>query len=137
MTGSALPTLVVVEDNASDVYLLEYTLKELKLDCNLVVYRDVPEALHSLEHHEVQPAGVILDLNLPSGDGFQLLAFIRESETIQGVPIAVVTSSESPMDKERSEAMGATYYLHKPTDLDEFLTVIGRVIRSILSRSGS
>jgi len=73
MTGSATPTLVVVEDNASDVYLLKYTLKELQLDCNLVVYRDVPEALHSLDQ-QTPPVGVILDLNLPSGDGFQLLS---------------------------------------------------------------
>lgn len=134
MTGSATPTLVVVEDNASDVYLLEYTLKELRLDCNLVVYRDVPEALHSLEQ-QTPPMGVILDLNLPSGDGFQLLSFIRESEPIKDVPIAVVTSSESPIDKERCQAMGATYYLHKPTDLDEFVTIIGHVMRSILHGS--
>ena len=137
MTGSTSPTLVVVEDNASDIYLLEYTLKELRLDCQLVVYRDVPEALHSLERQENAPVGVVLDLNLPSGDGFQLLSFIRESEPIKDVPIAVVTSSESPMDKERCQSMGATYYLHKPTDLDEFVALIGQVIESILHRSNA
>lgn len=132
MTSPAGPTLVVVEDNVSDVYLLKYTLKELCLNCDLVVYRDVPEALHALELQPTRPAGVILDLNLPSGDGFQLLSFIRGSPSLKDVPIAVVTSSESPIDKERCQAMGATYYLHKPTDLDEFVSIIGRVIQAIL-----
>ncbi len=132
MTSPAGPSLVVVEDNVSDVYLLKYTLKELCLNCDLVVYRDVPEALHALELQQTRPAGVILDLNLPSGDGFQLLSFIRGSPSLKDVPIAVVTSSESPIDKERCQAMGATYYLHKPTDLDEFVSIIGRVIQAIL-----
>jgi DNA-binding response OmpR family regulator len=71
---------------------------------------------------------VILDLNLPKSDGGDVLRSIRENSRLAGVPVVVLTSSDSPRDRAAAERLGANSYITKPTDLDEFLALGSRLL---------
>jgi DNA-binding response OmpR family regulator len=73
---------------------------------------------------------LILDLNLPKKDGFEVLRWLRSSGRYKGVPVIVVTSSNAPADRAEAERLGAAYF-RKPSAYDEFLKV-GPILRRLL-----
>jgi DNA-binding response OmpR family regulator len=80
------------------------------------------------------PHVILLDLNLPKVDGFEILRRIRASETCKEVAVLVVTSSDAAADREMAAKLGARYF-RKPTNLEEFLK-IGSVLRGFLEEKG-
>ena len=76
-----------------------------------------------------QPSIVLLDLNLPKIDGKELLARIRRNRHFDHTPVAILTSSDSPVDRSETARLGANYYIKKPPTLDEFLAVGGIIKR--------
>ena len=77
------------------------------------------------------PDLVVLDLNLPKDGGIQVLRAIRERETFSNVPVAVVSSSASPQDRDETGKLGVDRYIRKPSDLEEFLK-IGQIFKELL-----
>lgn len=128
--------IVLVEDNPSDVFLLRRALEEHDVDYTLEVIRDGEQALKYLARLEsgvdTRPDLLVLDLNLPRHDGIEVLTSCRETPGLDSVPIIVLTSSDSPKERERAEELGVSDYVRKPLLLDEFMAVGGR-IRSLLA----
>ena len=81
------------------------------------------------------PQVLLLDLNLPKVDGFEVLRRLRASEKFKTVPVLIVSSSDSPGDKSRAAEYGAGYF-RKPPNYEEFLK-LGGVLKQILKDSGA
>ncbi|MBL8293989.1 MAG: response regulator [Bryobacterales bacterium] len=129
--------ICVAEDNPADVYLLRYALTAAGLVFDLKILEDGAEALRFVQDESaVTPDLFILDMNLPKRSGTEVLAAIRRQPALTSVPVAVLTSSASPLDKTRSEELGASHYLQKPLDLDDFLR-IGHDIKALLQQASS
>lgn len=133
--------VVIIEDNPGDVYLIREALREAGLRCDYQVYSDGAEALEALlpkdgGESEVAPDVILLDLNLPKISGEQVLDTMRRIERCAAIPVVVLTSSDSPRDRERATALGATLYVRKPSNLDEFLR-IGSIVREICLKLGN
>lgn len=79
------------------------------------------------------PDLILLDLNTPRVDGFEVLARIRSNARLAKVPVAVITSSASPADKHRAVLIGATAYIQKPTHLEAFMEGIGSAVKQLLA----
>lgn len=127
--------ICVAEDNPADVYLLRHALTAAGLQFDLKVLEDGAEALRFLQNENAVPPHLfLLDMNLPKRSGTEILAAIRRHPTLASVTVAVLTSSASPLDKTRSEELGASYYFQKPLDLDDFLR-IGHDIKRLLQAS--
>ncbi len=128
--------IVLVEDNPSDVYLLRQALEEHNVQYALEVIRDGEQALKylgRLDAEELTPPDLlILDLNLPRHDGIEVLASCRGTRSLEVVPILVLTSSDSPKERDRAEQLGVSDYVRKPIMLEEFMAVGGR-IKALLS----
>ncbi|PWU05238.1 MAG: hypothetical protein C5B51_15115 [Terriglobia bacterium] len=81
LRGAAEPKtirILLVEDNAGDVYLLEKTLKHRQLSYELIRYADGEQAILGLRKDDCRiPDLIILDLNLPRRGGFEVLQTIR------------------------------------------------------------
>lgn len=129
--------ILLVEDDASDEKLTLRALRNAKLGCDIVVARDGPEALEYLfgtgkfrdRDKRDLPALVLLDLNLPKLDGFEVLNRIRADESTRLVPVVVLTGSKEAEDISRSYALGANAYVRKPMDFGQFTeaaTTLGR-----------
>jgi CheY-like chemotaxis protein len=129
--NSAPKRIVLVEDNPSDVFLLRRALEEYGVAYTLELVRDGEQALKYLDRlaagQEPMPDLVVLDLNLPRHDGLEVLASCRRSSTLASLPILILTSSDSPMERERAEELGVSDYVRKPIMLDEFMAVGGRI----------
>jgi CheY-like chemotaxis protein len=121
--------ILLVEDNPADVRLTQEALKETKVLNAMHVVSDGEEALAFLfrqgRYAEApRPDLVILDLNLPKKDGWQVLAEIRADETLKSIPVVVLTVSPTEEDILRNHNLNANCYITKPIDLDQFIKVV-------------
>jgi two-component system, chemotaxis family, response regulator Rcp1 len=135
--GIARPIRVLIaEDNPGDVFLLQQALDGLSPHPEVSVVNDGGKALewiHCIERDlsALTPDVILLDLNLPKYDGAEVLERIRASHRLRHARVVIVTSSNSPRDRERAAELGATAYFRKPSDWDEFMK-LGQVVRDVL-----
>lgn len=134
-----MPEVLLADDNPSDVYLIREALREHSVDCALRVVSDGREALGIVasDAGAADTSGIgliILDLNLPRHDGIEVLRTLRESGRMKGVPVVILTSSDSPRDRVQADELGATRYLRKPSSLEEFLN-LGAIFKDLLNQN--
>lgn len=125
--------ILLAEDNPADVYLIEEALREHNLPFQITVAEDGEAALRMIVAGEIEPDLILLDLNMPKRSGAEVLSRLRSDDKSGRVPVIVLTSSDSPTDREEVLRLGATQYIRKPTGLDEFLQ-IGATIKTLLGR---
>jgi len=135
-------TVLLAEDNPGDVFLVRRALeKHGLLDVELVVVEDGQAALRYIERVDADdsvacPNLALLDLNLPRATGSRILTRIRQSRRCSGIPIIIVTSSDSPLDRDAASQLGASAYFQKPGDLAGFMR-LGQVVRDALNGQAS
>jgi len=124
-TDGRVLTVLLVEDNASDVALTQEALTELDVLTRLTVAADGAAALALLDG-KCQPDLVLLDLNLPAGDGLEVLDAIRRSPQarIRSLPVIVLTTSRASTDIQRAYDRGASAFVTKPLSIDEFFDAV-------------
>lgn len=133
-------SVLLVEDNLPDVYIMRQAIQDEGIAAEFAVAKDGEEALERITkwsdgRSTDRPDVVIMDINLPKYDGFEVLRHIRASQILKDTPVLVVTSSDSSTDRVRASELNATYF-KKPSTYDEFLQ-IGKVIAKILQRHTS
>ncbi|MEJ0060416.1 MAG: response regulator [Terricaulis sp.] len=79
---------------------------------------------------------VLLDINMPRMDGFQLLGFMRADDRLKGVPVVMCTTSGYDKDMERAKTLGAAGYVTKPATLNNLRPVLQNVPTVKLRENG-
>ncbi|HEU5315480.1 MAG TPA: response regulator [Chloroflexota bacterium] len=126
---SALPTILLVEDNPDDEELTRVALEESKIANTLVVARDGVEALdylfgtgsHAGRDTRHMPQVILLDLKLPRLNGMEVLRRLRADERTRYLPVVVLTSSDEEQDLFESYGLGANSFVRKPVDFAQFV----------------
>jgi CheY-like chemotaxis protein len=124
--------ILLVEDNAGDVGLIEEVFEEAKIKSSLHVAGDGEEAMLYL-HGEGKFSGfprpdiVILDLNLPKKDGREVIKEMKEDKNLHNIPVIVLTTSNAENDVLRVYNLHANAYVTKPIDFDQFMKVVGSI----------
>jgi CheY-like chemotaxis protein len=136
-----MPEILLAEDNPADVYLIREALREHGVDCELRVAGDGQQVLRILSGadpgpHVEPPALIILDLNLPRHDGIEILQRLRETPELRHVPVVVLTSSDSPRDRQAANRLGVTRFLRKPSNLEQFLS-LGAIFKELLAQTAA
>lgn len=131
------PVIVAIEDNPPDVFLIEQALSEHGLQVDIENVRDGEQAvafIKALDKDESVPCPVLflVDLNIPTKSGEEVLTEIRNSKRCAATPVVIITSSNSLRDRKTAELLGANHYFCKPTNLDEFLQ-LGEIVKKLLS----
>ncbi len=125
--------VLVVEDNPADVYLIRSALEEHSIEADVDVVSDGERARTLAQEFQQGstpwPDLVLLDINLPKIDGLELLRRLASAPC----PIVVMSSSQSPSDRQQAIDHGAACYFWKPTDLDGFLQ-LGSIVGDLLKR---
>jgi CheY-like chemotaxis protein len=129
------PTVLVVEDNPADVYLISEAIRQNEVEVKVQVVSDGESAIQYIQKQTDLPAVIVLDLNLPKRSGIHILEAIRSRPQYRDVPVIVFTSSLSEHDHSRLGPLGVKACLLKSLDLDEF-NRIGSVIKQALFDSG-
>jgi len=125
-----------VEDAEPDVFLVREALERDGLEFELEVLDDGEKAVDFIDRIDQDPGIrrpnlLLLDLNLPKKSGGQVLERVRQSPVCAHVPVVILTSSDSPMDKARAAQYKATEYFKKPSKWDEFMR-LGPLVRDLL-----
>ena len=115
-------TILLVEDDPSDVFLMERALKKAKIANPLQVASDGQEAINYLSgvdkfSDRTQfpiPGIVFLDLKLPYKNGFEILAWIRSDSRLDSTLVMILTSSSEERDIAECRRLGARTFLVKP-----------------------
>jgi DNA-binding response OmpR family regulator len=120
--------LALVEDDADIAQLVKRHL-ERGGDFLVTIHSTAREFLAASEHHV--PDLVILDLNLPDGDGLTLCRELRSWEATRSVPILMLTARASESDRVIGLELGADDYVTKPFSLRELAARVRALVRRV------
>ncbi|HEX2865646.1 MAG TPA: response regulator [Ignavibacteriales bacterium] len=113
--------VLLIEDNPGDILLIQTVFEQIDdFKVNFTSITNGMEASLYLIHTEETPDLIILDLNLPQKNGFELLKEIKSNRKYSEVPVVVFTSSNNSADKKTVMDLGADAYISKSIDLDEY-----------------
>jgi DNA-binding response OmpR family regulator len=121
--------ILLIEDNPGDVELVHEALQSGKVVNRISVATDGEEALDFLNQapgfeNAPRPDLILLDLNIPKKNGFEVLSEIKDHPSVSSVPVVILTSSEAERDVVKSYNLHANCFISKPVDVDEFLAVV-------------
>ena len=121
--------ILLVEDNEDDILLEQEAIAEANLVNLMYVVRDGEEAMAYLrregKYQNAQlPGLILLDINMPKKNGFEVLNEIKADPALMHIPIVMLTTSDSESDIVKSYAKGACSFITKPMDFDKFREVI-------------
>lgn len=131
--------ILLVEDNAADVYLFRKALQNAGLNFELTVIENGGAALAFVRgegQYEGRPVPdlAVLDLSLPKNDGMEVVEAIRKEKCFTNMLLVVTSSSPSPPARLKLERLRVARYIVKPPDLEEFLK-IGGTLKEIVFQS--
>lgn len=127
--------VLVADDDVNDAFFLSHAFE--KADLNAVVHyvRDGQELMDYLEGKAPflnqraypMPHMLILDLNLPRFDGFQVLSWLRESTRLRHLPVIILSGSAEPGAFQRAFELGALEFFVKPQDPRQLVPMVKEV----------
>ena len=118
------PKILLIEDNEQNRYLATFLLE--KQGYVVVSASDGPAGIELAR--TVQPALILLDIQLPLMDGYNVARELRSDPALGNIPIIAVTSYAMMGDREKSLAAGCNGYMEKPINPDTFVTEIERFL---------
>lgn len=128
--------ILLIEDINADAILLREALRDAGLGTELTVAGDGVAALEVLRSGGPLPQLVLLDLNLPGVSGRQVLDDIRTDPRLQGLPVVVLSTSNSPADVSFAYRHQANAFVRKPNGF-EALSGVARAIRDFWIRTAT
>jgi hypothetical protein len=123
-------SILLVEDNPTDVDLTLRAFAKRKLINPVSVARDGEEALTWIgrwEAGEPLPLVILLDLKLPRLHGLEVLTQLKNSSVSRDIPVVILTSSDEDQDISAAYRLGANSYIVKPVNFEKFLEVVARI----------
>ena len=108
--------IMLVDDEPVMLEIVQALLEEEGYR-HFISVRDSTRAIDKLTRHN--PDILLLDLDMPQVDGFQVLQRVRELDAFAHLPVIILTASESPDNKLKALELGATDFLSKPVDPSE------------------
>jgi len=120
-------TILLVEDDPGHVRLIERNLRRALITNEIVTLSDGQQAVDYLfkestyaEATHALPLLVLLDLNLPQLDGYQVLTRLKADERTRHIPVIILTTTDEPHEIERCYALGCNVYITKPVEYEQF-----------------
>ena len=113
-----------VEDNPDNVYMLTRRLK--KKGFELIIAGDGQEGIDKAL--EEKPALILMDLSLPTMDGWTATAEIKKIEEVKDIPIIALSAHAMPEHRDRAIKAGCSDYDTKPVDIKRLLSKMGQYI---------
>jgi CheY-like chemotaxis protein len=130
------PTILVAEDDANDRTLLALAFQKAGASATVHFVQNAQEAIDYLEGkgpygdraHLPPPNLLVVDSTLPDMSGFELLAWVRRQPILQRMVVGVLSGSEYKPDMQEARALGASFYLTKPQNLQELVVIARQLV---------
>lgn len=124
--------ILLVEDNEGDILLTTEALKEGEIAKNIAVVNDGWEALQYLEKNgqyskAFTPDLILLDINLPKLNGYEVLQNIRSFDNLKHLPVIILSTSSSEEDILKAHHNYSNCFITKPVEVNDFANVISSI----------
>lgn len=110
-------SVLLIEDNEQNRYLVTFLLEQSGY--NVWAFADGAGGIEAAL--TMTPVLVLLDIQLPTMDGYSVARALRQNEGLRGIPIVAVTSYAMPGDREKAVEAGCTGYIEKPINPETFV----------------
>jgi len=129
--------ILLIEDSKDDIILIKRAFLKTKLSdkYEMIIAEDGNQALSYLYDNDTLisqkdklPMILLLDLNLPKINGFEVLQRIRNNKKTKLIPVIIFTSSKEEQDIIKSYTLGANSYIRKPIDSEKFASVLQQIV---------
>jgi CheY-like chemotaxis protein len=128
MSNQELTTILLVEDDPGHARLVEKNLRRASISNRLITVSNGQAAIDYLSDIECirddERMMVLLDLNMPVLDGFQVLQWIKANAQTHQIPVVVLTTTDDSREKARCFELGCDMYLTKPLDYEQFGSLV-------------
>jgi chemosensory pili system protein ChpA (sensor histidine kinase/response regulator) len=94
----------------------------------VVLAKDGVDATNQLQ--DFMPDLMLLDIEMPRMDGFEVASFVRNDERLQNLPIIMITSRTGSKHKEKAMEIGVNQYLGKPFQEDDLVSNINEILNT-------
>jgi CheY-like chemotaxis protein len=130
--GNPAPLVLVAEDDPQDSFLLRWAFEAARLKTRLHFVPDGAQAIDYLKgappfHNRSStpfPDLLLLDLQMPCSDGFDVLKWLGQRPDLPPLSVVVFSGSKDPDALERAHALGADYYLFKPSGSRQLIRAV-------------
>lgn len=127
-------TILLVEDDPGHARLIEKNLRRGGISNEIVTLDNGQKAVDFLFKkgaftgaNHASPLLILLDLNMPVLDGYQVLKMIKASDETRHIPVIVLTTTDNPQEIARCYETGCNVYVTKPVDYDQFSEAIRKL----------
>jgi len=127
-------TLLLVEDDPGHARLIERNLRRAHITNEIVTLGDGQQALDYLFKERTYTGAthtlsllLLLDLNLPQLDGYQVLARLKADARTKHIPVIILTTMDDPYEIERCYALGSSVFITKPVAYEQFEEAIRKL----------
>jgi two-component system, chemotaxis family, response regulator Rcp1 len=132
--------LLSVEDSDAEYYIIKMAIKEVAIPVQLCRVSDGEQGLWFLQKthgYEIAPRPdlILLNVNLPKKNGFEILAEIQASESLRSIPVIIFTSASLATERKKALALGAEDYISKPRTLDGLIDALKSVCNRFLAEA--
>lgn len=126
--------ILLVEDEPGHARLIEKNLRRANLTNTIVLLKDGQQALDylfgtgdvdNIPHYS--SLLILLDLNLPVLDGYQVLKHLKEDERTKRIPIIILTTTDDAREVSKCYELGCNIYVTKPVEYDKFSEAIRKL----------
>ncbi len=133
-TLTEVADVMLVDDNPGDRRLITEAFREARMRHRLRVVTDGHKAVACLRRQQVSqlnniPRLILLDLNMPGFDGFEILQQIRQEPSLDRVAVVMLSTSSDEQDVRRAYALGANAFVAKPASFQRSVQVINTLVR--------
>jgi CheY-like chemotaxis protein len=123
-------TLLYVDDDPDDLDLLYSILMDIDPEIRYVTFQKGKEAMNYLELTKELPDMIFMDINMPVMNGKQCLSEIRKSPRLKHLPVIMYTTSSEEREIKECYKLGATDFLIKPSNIQEFYAGLSAVLNN-------
>ena len=140
--GNTRFNVLIAEDDLDDQEILEKALNEIDSGFSFVTVSNGIQLLdcllqrHQFKAIDFKPDLILLDINMPIMDGFDVLKEIRKHDSLKQIPVYVVTSSRDVDHLNKALDLGASGFYHKGASIDEIRKIVKEVCGKCTSIPG-
>lgn len=137
-------SILVADDDVDDQFLIQQAVKETSPEHKLAAVHNGLQLMDFLlrkgkylQEETFMPDLILLDINMPLLDGFEVLAMMRKDETLKNIPTYILSTSRSEQDMKRSLQLGASAFYSKPHQYAQLKGIIGEICQKITSETNN
>jgi CheY-like chemotaxis protein len=134
MSNIQAVTILLVEDDPGHARLIEKNLRRSNITNKIITFNNGQEAVDYLfklgeyaESDHDSPLLVLLDLNLPGFDGYQVLQRMKQDDRTKRIPVIILTTTDDAHEVAKCYDLGCNVYITKPVDYAQFSQAIRKI----------